>query len=167
MMFLIEITVKYLEKSNFVRIFAARIILYEDIMSREDIVQKWLDIVEQDIKVAELTHSNGYWLYAAFLCHQALEKVIKAYWTATRDDDPPYTHSHAKLLEGCGLIGELSEERLSFIAMMIPMFIEARYPSYKEKVGASLNEQTSAHILETTKELIQWIKEKLSANSRP
>lgn len=57
-------------------------------MAREDIVQKWLDIVEQDMKVAELTHNNGYWLYAAFLCHQALEKVIKAYWTATRDDDP-------------------------------------------------------------------------------
>jgi hypothetical protein len=58
-----------LEKSNFVRIFADRIILYEDIMAREDIVQKWLDIVEQDMKVAELTHNNGYWLYAAFLCH--------------------------------------------------------------------------------------------------
>lgn len=77
--------------SKYVCIFAATIFLYKCIMAREDIVQKWLDIVEQDIKVAELTHNNGYWLYAAFLCHQALEKVIKAYWTATRDDDPPYT----------------------------------------------------------------------------
>ena len=40
-------------------------------MAREEIVNKWLEIVEQDLQVAQLNHANGYWLYAAFLCHQA------------------------------------------------------------------------------------------------
>lgn len=113
-------------------------------MARIDLANQWFDIAEQDLKVAELTHQNGYWLYAAFLCHQALEKTIKAYWTLTRDDDPPYTHSHAKLLEGCGLMAELSEERMKFIAMMIPMYIEARYPSYKQKIAGILTRKPVA-----------------------
>lgn len=47
-------------------------------MAREDITSKWREIAAKDIEVAELTHDNGYWLYAAFLCHQALEKTLKS-----------------------------------------------------------------------------------------
>ena len=48
-------------------------------MAKEDIVRHWLEIAAEDMEVAESNHSNGYWLYAAFLCHQSLEKVLKAY----------------------------------------------------------------------------------------
>ena len=67
-------------------------------MAKEDIVRRWLEIAAEDLEVAESNHSNGYWLYAAFLCHQSLEKVLKAYYQATHDDDPPYTHNHIRLL---------------------------------------------------------------------
>ena len=36
-------------------------------------------------------HQTGRWLYVAFMCHQVIEKTLKAYWCATRDDDPPYS----------------------------------------------------------------------------
>mgnify|MGYP006375428335 FL=1 len=101
-------------------------------MAREEQVKQWFDIAEQDMQVAELTHKNSYWLYTAFLCHQALEKALKGYWTAVRDDIPLYTYSHAKLMEECGLMAKLTDEQLKFVAMMIPMYIEARYPSYKQ-----------------------------------
>jgi len=95
------------------------------------------------------------------MCHQVIEKVLKAYWTATRDDDPPNIHSHAKLLDGCGLKDELSEEQLRFIAMMVPMNIEARYPQYKQEVAAKLNKDICKYILEQTKLIHQWILKKL------
>ena len=95
-------------------------------MAREEIVKKWLEIVEQDLQVAQLNHDHGYWLYAAFLCHQALEKSMKAYWVATQENDPPFTHSHTRLLSGLGLIDELSDEQLRFITLIEPMYIEAR-----------------------------------------
>ena len=53
----------------------------------------------------------------------------------------------------------LSEEQLKFIAMMIPMYIEARYPSYKQKIASTLNEQASRQIIDSTKMMIEWIKE--------
>lgn len=80
---------------------------------------------------------------------------------AIGNDDPPYTHSHIKLLEGCGLLSQLDDDDLEFIAMMVPMNIEARYPQYKNNVAASLNADVCKHILEKTKYLHQWIIQKL------
>ena len=86
-----------------------------------DKVNYWLDIVNDDLDTAEYLFRGGRWLYTAFMCHQVIEKVLKAYWCATREDDPLFTHSHTRLLEECGLMPELSDEQLRFIAMMIPM----------------------------------------------
>ena len=127
----------------------------------KDKVQYWLDIVTDDLDTAEYLFKGGKWLYTAFMCHQVIEKVLKAYWVATREDDPPYTHSHIKLLEECGLKKDLSDEHLRFIAMMVPMNIEARYPQYKQQVGSTLNEDTCKYILEKTKQIHQWILQKL------
>lgn len=126
-----------------------------------DKVKYWLDIVSEDMDTAEYLFNGGRWLYVAFMCHQAIEKTLKAYWSATRDDDPPYTHSHIRLLDECGLKDELSDEQLRFIAMMVPMNIEARYPKYKQQVGEMLNEESCRYILDQTKQIHQWILQKL------
>ena len=130
-------------------------------MNQDERVKYWLDIVAQDLDTAEYLFAGGRWLYATFMCHQVIEKILKAYWSAIRDDDPPYTHSHAKLLESCGLLKELSDEQLDFIALMMPMNIEARYPQYKNELAAKLNEETCKHILNQTKEMYSWILQKL------
>jgi len=130
-------------------------------MAKEDIVQKWLDHVHEDISAAECLFQGGHWLYVAFLCHQAIEKALKAYYVATNDDDPRYTHSHGILLKDCGLDEELTDEQLSFIDSMVPMYIKARYPEEKEKVSRALDKEACKHILEKTKELTQWIEERL------
>ena len=72
-------------------------------MAKEDVVQKWLEQVDEDILAAEALYKSGRWLYIGFMCHQAVEKTIKAYWLATRDDEPMYLHNHFRLLDGCGL----------------------------------------------------------------
>ena len=96
-----------------------------------DRVPYWIDLADYDIETAETLYNGGRWLYVAFECHQALEKVIKAYWCGTRDDDPPYLHDHWRLLEGCGLIDKLSKTQKDFIEQMSPMYIAARYPEHK------------------------------------
>ncbi|MBR4517127.1 MAG: HEPN domain-containing protein [Bacteroidaceae bacterium] len=130
-------------------------------MTNEERVKYWLDIAAGDLDTAEYLFKGGRWLYVAFMCHQVIEKTLKAYWTASQDDDPPYTHSHIKLIEGCGLMPEINEEMLRFLAMMVPMNIEARYPQYKQNVAATLNQDVCEHILEQTKRLHQWILQKL------
>lgn len=47
----------------------------------------WLDIVNEDLNVAELLFNNGHWLYTGFMCHQVIEKTLKAYWCVCLDVD--------------------------------------------------------------------------------
>ena len=129
--------------------------------------EKWLEQVEEDLLAAEALYHSGRWLYIGFLCHQAIEKTIKAYWFACCEDEPIYLHNHFRLLEGCGLKVELSPEQRRFIEIMSPMYIAARYPEYKNQVARMLNEKGSAYIIEETKKFNQWILQKCSLATRP
>ena len=134
-------------------------------MANKERADKWLDIVAEDLSVAELLFSNGHWLYTAFMCHQVIEKTLKAYWCVCRDDDPPYLHDHKKIAQGCGLYTKMSEEQKNFMALIRDMNIEARYQEAKDAVARSLNRESTTEILETTKQLYAWILEKLREKS--
>lgn len=69
---------------------------------------------------------------------------------------PLKIHSLSRLAERTGLDKQLSEEQLDFIDKLEPLNIEARYPSYKERLM-----KNCAELLSQTKELQLWIKNKL------
>ncbi len=130
-------------------------------MTREEKVQYWLDIANYDLETAEDLYKSQRWLYVAFMCHQVIEKTLKAYWSAKREDIPPYIHNHKRLAEGCGLYGELSDEQKDFINAISTYNIQARYPEYKEQLARVLTASTCRYLIDTTKELQSWIKQKL------
>ena len=119
--------------------------------------QKWLDIVKEDLNVAEDLYKTRHWLYVAFMCHQVIEKALKSYWCICRDDDPPYIHSHERIAKGCGLYTKMSEEQKDFLALIRDMNIEARYQEFKDAAARNLNSENTAEILNTTKQLHAWI----------
>ena len=134
-------------------------------MANKDRAYKWLDIVAEDLSVAELLFNNGHWLYTGFMCHQVIEKTLKAYWCVCRDDDPPYLHDHGKIAKGCGIYTKMSEEQKDFLEGIKQMNIEARYQESKDAVARTLDRDTTAMILDTTKQLYAWILEKLQEKS--
>ena len=136
-------------------------------MAKEDVIRRWMEIINEDLSVAEDLFKTKHWLYVAFMCHQVIEKSLKAYWTATRDDDPPYIHDHKRLAEGCGLFQEMTTEQRIFLTTIREMNIEARYREYKSRLAAMLNEQIALQILEQTKLMHQWILQELSAVTKP
>ena len=134
-------------------------------MANKERADKWFDIVNEDLSVAELLFNNGHWLYTGFMCHQAIEKTLKAYWCMCRDDDPPYLHDHERIAKGCGLYTKMSEEQKDFLAGIKNMNIEARYQETKDAVARTLNRETTGMILETTKQLHAWILEQQKEKS--
>ena len=106
-----------------------------------DKVAYWLDIADEDLGVAEDLYKAKRWLYVAFMCHQAIEKTLKAYWCGTQSDDPPYTHNHKRLADGCGLYSQLTEEQKDFLNTITNYNIEARYPEDKEALAHTLTPQ--------------------------
>ena len=84
-------------------------------MNTAEKVKYWLGIADYDLDTAEAMYSTGRWLYVAFMCHQVIEKTLKAYWCATQEDEPPYIHNHKRLADGCGLYSRMSLEQKDFL----------------------------------------------------
>lgn len=131
-------------------------------MTGEDKANKWLEIISEDLSVAEDLFKTRHWLYVAFMCHQIIEKTLKAYWCICRNDDPPYIHDHKRIAEGCGLYTKMNEEQRLFLTTIRQMNIAARYQEYKDAVARSLDEEKAADILSKTKQMQQWILQKFS-----
>ncbi len=130
-------------------------------MTQEEKVQYWLDIADYDLDTAEAMYQTGRWLYVAFMCHQVIEKTLKAYWNGTRDDDPPYTHNHMRLAEGCGLYELMDEEQRDFLDTITNYNIEARYPEDKEELSRTLTPLFCRKMINDTRHIQQWIKDRL------
>lgn len=128
---------------------------------KNEIVSYWTEMADYDFETALAMQQTGRFLYVGFMCHQAVEKTLKAYYCAVKNNSPPYIHSLSRLAEQSGLLPALSETQLDTIDKLEPLNIEARYPSYKEQLMRSLNRNRCEELLTETQELTKWIKQKL------
>ncbi|MDO9613838.1 MAG: HEPN domain-containing protein [Bacteroidota bacterium] len=124
-------------------------------------VQYWIEISDYDLDTAEAMLRSKRYLYVGFMCHQAVEKIFKAYFTGVKSETAPFSHSLSYLAKKGDFYESFTEEQRDFIDQIEPLNIEARYPSHKERLMKSLTDEKCTEILKKTKELQLWIKEKL------
>ena len=126
-----------------------------------DKVKYWTELSDYDMETADAMFRTGRWLYVGYMCHQVIEKIFKAYWSSQKEEPAPYSHNLINLAQSCGLGKLLDDDKKAFVSQMMPLNIEARYPSYKQAIGESLSEEKCQEILTKTKEVQQWVKEML------
>jgi HEPN domain-containing protein len=130
-------------------------------MTNEEKVKYWIDLSDRDLDTAEYLNMGGHNLYTGFMCHQAVEKILKGYFTKIKEDTPPFTHDVTGLAQKTGLYDLMSEQQKDFIEDLNPLNIEARYPEYKNKLSQTMTKETTQNILTNTKEFLQWTKQKI------
>jgi len=123
-------------------------------------VRYWIELSDYDFDTAIAMLKTGRYLYVGFMCHQSIEKILKAYFNSVNDEPAPFTHSLTHLAKKSNLYEQFSEELIDFLDILEPLNIEARYPSYKERLLKSLTKERCEFILENTKMLKLWITEK-------
>jgi len=121
----------------------------------------WLELCDDDIKVAKNLLKSKDYLWMAFLCHLVIEKSIKAVIADKTTEEPRRIHDLVKLAEQANIEVELSDVQLDLLEELTPFNIEARYPSYKEKMAAKLSPNYCMRLLERTEEFLCWIKQQL------
>ena len=126
-----------------------------------DKVTYWIEMSDYDFDTAKAMLETKRYLYVAFMCHQTIEKILKAYWSKVLEEPPLKIHSLSRLAEKSGLDIDMSEEQTDFIDELEPLNIEARYPSYKERLMKSLTSDRCKDLIEQTDKLRIWIKSKL------
>jgi len=112
------------------------------------------------LKLQKQLESKRY-LYVGFMCHQVIEKILKALYSNIHDDIPPYTHNLFLLSDKCGLMKDMEISKRKFLDELQPLNIEARYPDYKNKIFKNLNAAVAKEILEKTRMFYKWIKDML------
>jgi len=123
----------------------------------------WLDLADEDVDVAKVLFNGGKYLYVGFMCHQTIEKALKAVISRDLEEGevPPKIHDLGKLAARSKLIEKMTDEQRIFIEYLNPLNIEARYPEYKKRISEMLTLEKSESILKNTEELLCWIKEQL------
>ncbi|MDD4527740.1 MAG: HEPN domain-containing protein [Candidatus Margulisbacteria bacterium] len=130
-------------------------------MSNEQKINYWLDLSNYDLDTAKAMLETGRYLYVGFMCHQSVEKILKAYFIKNNNGNPPYTHNLLKLATESGCYNLFNENQKDLIDQLDPLNIEARYPSYKEQLLKQLNKEICSKMFMESKEFLKWISNKL------
>ena len=97
-------------------------------------------------------------LYVGFLCHQTVEKCLKAYFWLTQKHEPPLTHNLILLSKQSGFDARSEEKYIELFKELMPLNIQTRYPEDKELLLKSLTAARCRKLLNETTELYAWIK---------
>ena len=124
-------------------------------------VKYWLDLSDYDYDTALAMLQSGRYLYVGFMCHQTIDKILKAYFNLNNSEPAPFTHSLSYIAKKAGIYESFSDEFKDFIDILEPLNIESRYPSHKEKLMKGLTKERCDEILKNTNILQLWIKAKL------
>ena len=123
----------------------------------DDKTSYWLEIAEYDLETAQVMFDGGRYLYVGFMCHQVIEKALKAA-VANAGGFPPKSHRLRALAELAGLYDNMNEDQRHFLNLLEPLNIEARYPSEKSRISSELNANRCRSIMKQTQEVYEWIK---------
>lgn len=124
-------------------------------------ISYWLDLAEYDLETGHAMLASCRFLYVAFMCHQVIEKSLKAVYVARCQMVAPRMHTLVVLAQRSGAYREMSSAQQGFLDELDPMNIACRYPAEKEKLLAALTMSDCERIIVETEELFQWIKRKL------
>lgn len=122
--------------------------------------ENWLLSSDYDFESAEVMYKTGRYSYAVFMCHQAVEKLLKALIITEKQELPPKSHNLRDLLQSTGI--EVPGEIETIILKLNPHYIISRYP---DAAGGpsynAYNGELASEIMNITREAVRWLKRKI------
>jgi HEPN domain-containing protein len=137
------------------------LILADRYFVNEKTINNWIELARYDLETASAMLDSGRYLYVAFTCQQAIEKLLKSLFVKKHNCTPPYTHNLIRLCEGVGLMTELSESRLAFIEQLCSYYIQSRYSEELQSLSSALTQEKTSALYSAAKELFAWLSQKI------
>ncbi|MBN2595029.1 MAG: HEPN domain-containing protein [Sedimentisphaerales bacterium] len=127
----------------------------------QKIIDNWISLAEYDLATAQDMSKAGRYLYVAFMCQQAIEKILKACYVKQHESTPPYTHNLLRLIKEIKFKDDVGDEIMSTIEELNSYYIESRYTEDIEELSKLLTDAKAISVLNSTKELFKWIRARL------
>ena len=128
-------------------------------MDTQEKFKYWLDIAQYDFETAEVMFAAGRWLYVAFMCQQAIEKLCKGLYLLFIDDNIPRIHDINSLMTKFEykLPVPIDDNKRLLFAKLSAFYLNNRYPEYREHLSKSLSKEDVQDILKNTQEAFIWL----------
>ncbi len=123
--------------------------------------QNWVDTALYDLETARYMLTTRRYLYVVFMCHLALEKMLKAHVTENLQTIPPRSHDLIYLISRSALT--LPDTFLEFIGKINNASILTRYPDDLKQALQEYPRSVVKSYLEQTEEIIQWLHQALKS----
>src|SRR5690349_18134036 len=94
--------------------------------------EEWFFQSEYDIDTAKHMLKSGRYVYTVFMCHLAIEKMLKGLLIQKLKKSPPKTHNLLLLIERINL--ELEQEDQAFVYNLNETSVPTRYPEDLRKL---------------------------------
>jgi HEPN domain-containing protein len=101
--------------------------------------------------------NTGRYIYTIFMCHLALEKVLKAVVSEVTQKLPPRTHDLISLVALAGL--SPSQEHTDFIGRLNSASVATRYPDDLSRLVSAYPGPVAREYLEKAREVVAWIRQ--------
>ena len=130
------------------------------LVTMDKVVAYWVERAEYDLETAKAMLETARYLYVAYMCQQAVEKLLKALIAQQNKETLPI-HNLNRLAEIAGISDHLDPEQFGFLAELTPYCVEARYGDYKESLSEIVNAEKAKVVYEKTREIFGWLFQKI------
>lgn len=130
-------------------------------MNIDEKINYWVELADYDFETAEAMLNSKRYLYVGFMCHQTIEKILKALYVKTIQEIPPKIQSLSILIKKIGIENDIYSTFTMTLDKLETLNIEARYPTYKDELTKLLTKDYCLEIINETRILLTWIKTKL------
>ncbi|MBS3975444.1 MAG: HEPN domain-containing protein [Syntrophomonadaceae bacterium] len=139
-------------------------------MDNKDRFSHWEEYAQYDLDTAGAMFDAGKYLYAVFMCQQAVEKIVKGIYVLYTGEEPARTHNIALVFNNLCEREEFrknltahdfdrrKDECTSVFVRLLAFYISARYPTYKEKLTTMLTKVETQEIIDKTRETFAWVQ---------
>jgi len=128
-------------------------------MELKEKILYWLESADYDLQTAKAMQNSRRYSYTAFMCQQALEKIIKAIYLQNNVKEAPKSHNLVYLIGITNIT--LTEDQTELLAKLSSFYLEGRYPTYKEKMSKLIDKAKAQEILIKSKEIFKCLKSQI------
>lgn len=129
-------------------------------MNKEEIIKYWIDASEIDFVAMNNLFKSKDYVWALFLGHLVIEKLIKALIVKNNIHDIPRIHDLNKLAKLTDLL--IDDQLLDDFDAITAFNIETRYPDYKKEFYKKCTKEFARIYYEKIIGIRKWLLEQLN-----
>jgi HEPN domain-containing protein len=119
-------------------------------------VRNWIASAEYDLTTAEQMLDTGRYLYIAFMCRQAVEKMLKAHIEVKDNKLPPPIQNLEKLSKHAAL--DVPDQLNQILRKLNRAGISTIYPTNLRESLARYTEGYCSQVIAETQSLARWLR---------